>query len=72
MFEPGDLIKISDDCDLHYFKGQLAIIVSNFGQDITDHAKGYYYKVKLTNGSNHIFYEQELVLLSKAANHESK
>tara|TARA_Y100000589_G_scaffold305222_1_gene319006 strand:+ start:172 stop:381 length:210 start_codon:yes stop_codon:yes gene_type:complete len=66
MFEPGDLVQVTLDCDIKYFWGKLAIVMQDMGQDITDHAKGNYYKLKFASGKNHIFYDKELKLLSKA------
>jgi len=66
MFKPGDLVIISDDCDLEYFGGKTAIIVRNVGQDATDHSHGFYYELHFADGKNHIFTHRELTLLSRA------
>jgi hypothetical protein len=66
MFQPGDLVIISDDCDLEYFGGKTAIIVRNVGQDATDHSHGFYYELHFADGTSHIFTHRELALLSRA------
>ena len=66
MFWPGDLVIISEDCDIQYFAGKTAIIVKNIGQDATDHSHGFYYQLHFSNGKQHIFTHRELILLSKA------
>ena len=66
MYEPGDLVQVTLDCDIKYFWGQMAIVVQSMGQDITDHAKGNYYKLQFAGGKHHFFYDKELKLLSKA------
>ena len=70
MFKPGDLVIISEDCDIEYFGGKTAIIVKNMGQDATDfsgkHSHGFYYQLHFADGKQHIFTHRELILLSKA------
>jgi hypothetical protein len=66
MLEPGDLIQVSLDCGIQYFKGKLAIVVANMGHDITDHSYGLYYKIQFSDGNQHVFRCTELNLLSKA------
>ena len=66
MFKPGDLVIISDDCDIQNFAGRTAIIIKNVGQDATDHSHGFYYQLHFADGNTHIFTHRELVLLSKA------
>ncbi len=66
MYQPGDLVEVSHDCDIKYFRGKTAIIVEYMGQDATDHANGNYYRLHFDNGKHHIFYDKELRLLSKA------
>ena len=66
MFKPGDLVVISEDCDIEYFGGKTAIIVKNMGQDATDHSHGFYYQLHFADGKQHIFTHRELTLLSKA------
>ena len=65
VFEPGDLVRVND-FGIRHFCGKLALIVSNMGHDITDHSNGWYYKVTLDSGMQHIFYHRELDLVSKA------
>ena len=72
MFKPGDLVIISEDCDLQYFGGQTAIIVKNMGQDATDHSHGFYYKLHFADGKQHIFTHRELILLSKAERNKNE
>jgi len=66
MFKPGDLVIISEECDVEYFGGKTAIIVRNMGQDATDHSHGFYYQLHFPDGKQHIFTHRELTLLSKA------
>jgi hypothetical protein len=66
MFKPGDLVVISEECDIEYFGGKTAIIVKNMGQDATDHSHGFYYQLHFPDGKQHIFTHRELILLSKA------
>jgi hypothetical protein len=66
MYQPGDLVQVTLDCDIKYFWGEIAIVVQCMGQDITDHANGNYYKIQFNDGNHHIFYDKELTLLSKA------
>jgi hypothetical protein len=68
MYQPGDLVQVTLDCSIKYFWGQTAIVIESMGQDATDHANGNYYKLQFANGQNHIFYDKELQLLSKAGN----
>jgi hypothetical protein len=72
MFQPGDLVIISDDCGIPNFAGRTAIIVKSVGQDATDHSHGYYYQLHFADGSTHIFTHRELVLLSKAERKENE
>jgi len=62
----GDLVVISDDCDIKYFGGKTAIVTKNVGQDATDHSQGQYYQLQFADGSQHIFTHREIILLSKA------
>jgi hypothetical protein len=62
----GDLVVISDECDIKYFGGKTAIVIKNVGQDATDHSQGQYYQLQFANGSHHIFTQREIILLSKA------
>ena len=66
MFNPGDLVIISEDCDIEYFGGKTAIIIKNVGHDATDHSHGAYYQLHFADGKQHIFTHRELTLLSKA------
>lgn len=66
MYEPGDLVQVNLECSIKHFRGQVAIVLQNMGQDATDHANGNYYRLQFNNGQHHIFYDKELTLLSKA------
>lgn len=67
MYQPGDLVQVTLDCNIKYFWGQIAIVIESMGQDATDHANGNYYKLYFAaDDKNHIFYDKELKLLSKA------
>jgi len=66
MFKPGDLVVISDECDIKYFGGKTAIIVRNIGKDETDRLHGFYYQLHFPDGNTHIFTHRELTLLSRA------
>jgi len=66
VFSPGDLVIISDDCDIQYFGGKTAIIIKSVGKDTTDRLHGHYYQLHFADGSTHIFTHRELALLSKA------
>ena len=66
MYQLGDLVQISLDCNIKYFWGKAAIVVQCMGQDATDHANGCYYKLQFGDGTQHIFFDKELTLLSKA------
>jgi len=66
MYKPGDLVIITDECDIKYFGGKTAIILKNVGQDATDHSHGFYYQLHFADGSTHIFTHRELTLLSRA------
>jgi hypothetical protein len=66
MYQPGDLVQVTLDCDIKYFWGKIALVVQSMGQDATDHANGNYYKLWFEGGHHHIFYDKELKLLSKA------
>ena len=66
MYQPGDLVQVTLDCDIKFFWGKMAIVLKCMGQDITDHSKGNYYKIQFGDGKRHIFYDKELTLLSKA------
>jgi len=66
MFNPGDLVEITHNCDIKYFWGRVGLVMQSMGQDITDHSRGNYYKLQLEGGLDHIFYQEELKLLSKA------
>jgi hypothetical protein len=72
MFKPGDLVIISDDCDIQNFAGRTAIIVKSVGQDATDHSHGFYYQLHFADGNTHIFTHRELALLSKAERKENE
>ena len=65
MYQPGDLVQVSLDCDIKYFRGKLAVVVQCMGHDATDHANGWYYKIQFDDSNRHIFYDKELSLLSK-------
>jgi hypothetical protein len=66
MYQAGDLVQVSLDCGIKYFSGKLAIVVQCIGQDTTEYTTGWYYKIQFDNGKQHIFYDKELTLLSKA------
>jgi|TARA_R110002110_G_scaffold33223_4_gene114050 hypothetical protein len=66
MLEPGDLVQVNLECNIKYFWGKMALVLKNMGQDATDHANGFYYKLQFHDGSLHIFYDKELELISKA------
>lgn len=73
MFNPGDLVIISDDCDIDYFAGKTALIIQNMGQDVNERQFGYYYRVRLNNGNEHILTHRELYILSRAGkNNENR
>ena len=68
MFNPGDLVIISDDCDIEYFGGKTAIIVKNVGQDATDHSHGFYYQLHFADGKQHIFVLENCIYLPEDTN----
>ena len=65
VYNPGDLVRVNS-LGMKHFHGMLALVVSNMGQDITDHSNGWYYRISFDNGVQHIFYHRELDLVSKA------
>jgi hypothetical protein len=65
MLEPGDLVQVNLDCTIKYFWGKTALIVENMGQDATDHANGFYYKIQFADSTEQIFAQKELTLISK-------
>ncbi len=81
MFGTGDLVQVNDSCTLKYFAGEIAIVISSLGQDYTmtnetgynydfdstdETDPSYYYSVLFSTGSQHVFSNKELRLLSKA------
>jgi len=67
MWERGDLVEIRNDCAIQYFAGKTGIILSNIGKHLGDSEElGHYYRVLFHDGSDHIFNDNELTLLSKA------
>jgi len=66
MFQLGDLVVITGNCDVRQFSGSTAIIIKNVGHDVTDHSHGEYYQLQFADGSRHIFTHRELILLSRA------
>jgi hypothetical protein len=65
MFEAGDLVQINEQCVLKYFINKLAIVRMNLGYDATDHGHGKYYMLHFSDGSEHVFCESELDLISR-------
>jgi len=65
MYEIGDLVVIAGICDIAYFKGSTAIVIKYMGHDATDTSFGSYYQLQFSDGSTHIFTQQELILLSR-------
>ena len=64
-FEPGDLVKIREDCVLEHFQGMFGLVIANMGTDRTEESSGIYYKIYLTN-SNKL-----AATLNRILNHES-
>ena len=79
MFGTGDLVQVNDSCTRKYFAGE--IVISSLGQDYTmtnetgynydfdstdETDPSYYYSVLFSTGSQHVFSNKELRLLSKA------
>ena len=66
MYQPGDLVLISLDCPIKYFRQRTALVVKDLGVDATDHSNGFYYMLKFDDNSTHVFMDSELTLLSRA------
>ena len=67
MWNRGDLVEISSDCAIQYFAGKTAIILENIGKHMGNKEElDHYYRVHFPDGSDHIFNDNELTLLSKA------
>ena len=66
MYKPGDLVQVNLDCSIKYYWGMTALVIQNMGQDATDHANGNYYQIQFNDGTQQIFNDKEINLLSKA------
>ena len=73
MLIKGDLVRVADNA-FRYFAGKLAIVehVAHRDEYYNDQgriAERTYYLIRLTDlDSNHVFPEEELILVSKAQN----
>lgn len=65
MFKVGDLVRINEHCALNFFKNKLAIIKMSLGHDATEHKDGSYYMLHFSDGSEHVFSQRELDLISR-------
>jgi hypothetical protein len=66
VFKAGDLVQISAEADIKYFRSKNALVMKNLGEDATDNSNGFYYMLRFDDGSTHVFMHREIVLLSKA------
>jgi hypothetical protein len=66
MYNIGDLVIVNDDCAVSNYRGKLAIVIKNLGNDPIELTGGCYFKLQFANGRHEILTASEMTALSKA------